>query len=104
METVAALKLPRLPATGWTDLQFQAWWQDVVTRIEDAVNAINVNAGESGASDAQLAAIEASLAALRSDLRQLDSAMQLQFATLEAANTDKLRRDMETLEIAAWLL
>ena len=56
---VSTLELPRLPVGGWTDLEFQVWWQEVVTRIEASVNGLNEALSAISAINESVAANEA---------------------------------------------
>jgi hypothetical protein len=112
MQTVNDLTLPRLPIS-YTEYDLQAWWQIVVSRIENSVNSLNdtiaaIIAGDQDAAIAQgqLIAVAAQLHALKAVLDPVGEEMALiatRLAKLDA-ETNKLRLKADYTETVAWLL
>lgn len=110
VDTISELDLPYLPATGYTELQFQTWWQEVAERLTATVSAANDGFREIQAGDerdaAMAAQIVANAAIVRRDLAaiaELFALADMRIAALMAEN-DAQRRKMAEVETVAWLL
>lgn len=109
MVSVSDLNLPTLPVGGYTEFEFQVWWQEVVTRMQSAIDAININGAAADGSQEQVIALEMGLNSLRTLVRLLDGQTQEQFAALESrlaqlqAQDKKMAQAVENMELMAWL-
>lgn len=110
---VSTLSLPRLPVGGWSDLQFQVWWQTVVERVEESVNELNTSVDALLNAETSIAQLEMNSAALSAqmlngarvigELVERIALLQAQVDQLQAANK-KLANANENTELMAWQL
>jgi hypothetical protein len=109
---VSELQLPRLPVGGWTDFQFQVWWQEVVTRVEESVNSLNVAVdtllaaetaiGKLEASSSVVAATLGNVSRTMNELREQMMLVESLIGALQAAQK-KQALGLENVELLTWL-
>lgn len=108
---VSTLQLPRLPVGGWTDLQFQVWWQEVVERIEASVNSLNDTVEALVAAQTSIAQLEMNSAVISTQMGNVSrsiGALADQIAAIEGmlgarqADSRKQALALQNMELMQW--